>query len=239
MPYLNLDLDYFSHPKVMRLVGLIGAEHVAFPIKLWCHTAKYHCESGVLPAYSIQELESTLGWTGPSTILVEALVKIGFIEKYRDGFRIHDWKEHAGHLVAFKKRAKSGAKARWQKYASSIAKSKITTAPNQPILTVPTKPTKPLVTKAQRRAALEAYVVPEETRTWARAEFGVEIPDDVVREFKDHWANATKLRMDWDATFRNRIRQLVGWKVLVRGQAGAQGIAAWKEKFLAAEEGTA
>ncbi len=45
--------------------------------------------------------------------------------------------------------------------------------------------------------------------------FSVEIPDDVVREFKDYWRTKAKLRIDWEATLKGRVRQLVGWKILV------------------------
>jgi len=138
MPYLNLDLDYFSHPKVMRLVGLLGHQHVAIPIRLWCYVAKYHCATGMLEAYSVNELESVMNWTGEPGQLVEALTKIKFIDKIKNGYKIHDWMEHAGHLSAFKKRAKTAAKKRWSALATSNAtstlKGKITNTPNLPNL---------------------------------------------------------------------------------------------------------
>ncbi len=144
MPYLNLDLDYFSHPKVVRLVGLLGVEHVAIPIRLWCYVGKYHPATGMLQAYSVMELESVLQWSGQSGQLVEALLKIKLLEKKKDGYLIHDWLDHAGHLMAFKKRAITAAKKRWAVIASSNASSnrkpKVTTAP---ILTNPILPNHP------------------------------------------------------------------------------------------------
>ena len=132
MPYLNLDLDYFTHPKTMRLTGLLGPQAVCMPIRLWCYVGKYHCATGMLEAYSKQEIESAIGWTGNSGELVDAMVKISLLEAVPLGYRVHDWKEHAGHLSAFKKRAKTAAKVRWRKYASSTAKSRITTTPILP-----------------------------------------------------------------------------------------------------------
>lgn len=61
MPYLNVDLDYFSHRKAVRLIGLIGSQHVAVPIKLWAYVGKHHCEDGSLKGYSVQEIESIIG----------------------------------------------------------------------------------------------------------------------------------------------------------------------------------
>lgn len=68
----------------------------------------------------------------------------------------------------------------------------------------------------QRREDLEAFSVNEEIREWARKEFNVEIPNDTVEEFKDHWRKEPdrKLRTNWKATFQGNIRKLVGWNVL-------------------------
>lgn len=60
-------------------------------------------------------------------------------------------------------------------------------------------------------AMLEDFQITDAMRDWARQEYSVEIPDDVLAEFKDHWRNEKKLRTDWGATFKSRIRQLVNW----------------------------
>lgn len=116
MPYLNLDLDYFSHPKTNRLIGLLGRGSEAFPLRLWCYCGKYHPGDGRLSDYSVQEIESVLGWCGESGKLVQALLKVGFLHKDTKGYYVHDWLEHEGHLEALKERAKTAAKARWNKY---------------------------------------------------------------------------------------------------------------------------
>lgn len=125
MPFLNLDLDYFSHPKTVRLVGLLGRGAEVLPIRLWCYCGKYHVESGKLTGYSAQEIESAVQWWGKQGELVEALLKVEYLIKTEDGFMVHDWMEHQGHLVGFKKRAVKAAKKRWRKIsnASSIATS--------------------------------------------------------------------------------------------------------------------
>lgn len=116
MPYLNLDLDYFSHPKTNRLIGLLGRGSEAFPLRLWCYCGKYHTGDGRLSDYSVQEIESVLGWCGESGKLVQALLKVGFLHKDTTGYYVHDWLEHEGHLGALKEKAKNAAKARWDKY---------------------------------------------------------------------------------------------------------------------------
>lgn len=154
MPYLNVDLDYFTHPKVVRLIGLLGPQHVSVPIRLWCYVGKHHCDDGALKGYSTQEIESILGWKGQKGDLIAALVKVGFLDVLLNAetetYQVHDWLEHAGHLAAFKKRAKASAEKRWGKLASSNATSiqndEITNAPNHlNHLILPNLPTKPIL----------------------------------------------------------------------------------------------
>jgi hypothetical protein len=147
MPYLNLDLDFFSHPKIVRLSALLGTEASIYPIKLWVWVAKYHAENGMLQGYLKHEIEAMIGWTGEKGALVDAMRKVHLLDECEDGYAIHDWLDHAGFLSVFKKRAKTAAKRRWRRYATSIAtsnaqnktsiaKMQITYAPNH---TIPNK----------------------------------------------------------------------------------------------------
>lgn len=113
MPYLNLDLDYFDHPKTKRLVGLLGRGADVLPIRLWAYCGKYHAESGRLTGYSPQEIEKLIDWWGKSGEAVEALLKVGFLED-KNGLQVHDWKEEQGHIHALKIRNKKVAKNRWK-----------------------------------------------------------------------------------------------------------------------------
>jgi hypothetical protein len=42
----------------------------------------------------------------------------------------------------------------------------------------------------------------------------VHVPDDVLDEFKAYWREQKKLRADWTATFKSRVRQLASRGVL-------------------------
>lgn len=123
MPSLNLDLDYFTNPKVTRLVGLLGVEGFIIPIRLWCYVGKHHPTTGLLTGYSKEEIEQVVEWPGETGRCVDALVKIKFLIEKKESFAVNDWLEHAGHLAAYKKRAKLAAKARWTPHATSIASS--------------------------------------------------------------------------------------------------------------------
>jgi hypothetical protein len=141
VPYLNLDLDYWTNRKTVRLIGLLGVGAEILPLRLWTYVAKHHPETGHLKGYMAEELESAAGWTGIKGKMVDAMLTVGFLENIGDGFKVHGWLDHAGHLAAFKKRAKTAAKRRWRNYALSKPKQTITNAPNLsvPILSEPTQ----------------------------------------------------------------------------------------------------
>lgn len=121
MPELNLDLNYFDHPKTRRLIGLLGNGAEVLPIRLWCHTGKVHAETGRLTGYSTQEIETIVVWWGRKGEAVDALLKVGFLEKTNDGFQVHAWREYQGHLIAYKLRAQKAANARWNRIAEEEA----------------------------------------------------------------------------------------------------------------------
>lgn len=115
MPYLNLDLDYFDHPKTKRLVGLLGRGSDVLPVRLWCYCGKYHAETGDMTGYSPTDLESLIGWWGQPGKAVDALTRLGFLDAAGAGFMVHDWALINGHIAALKARAVAGAQARWAK----------------------------------------------------------------------------------------------------------------------------
>lgn len=121
MPSLNLDVDYFDHPKTKRLIGLLGRGAEVLPLRVWCFVGKYHPESGRLTGYSAQEIESLAGWWGKPGAGVAGLVKVGFLKKDGDEYVIHEWHEHEGHLHAFKVRGRKAAAARWAKIAGDAS----------------------------------------------------------------------------------------------------------------------
>lgn len=144
MPSLNLDIDYFEHRKTKRLIGQLGRGAEVLPLRVWCFAAKYHPVDGKLTGYSAQEIESMVGWWGKAGECIAALVNVGFLVEIKNGWRVHEWKDHEGHLTAYHIRAKKGAKARWAKLAGD-ASSKLEANDKQ--CPIPTKPTKPFSSK--------------------------------------------------------------------------------------------
>jgi hypothetical protein len=142
MSFINLDENYFDHPKTTRLEGLIGVTGGIFPIRLWCWCAKYSKERGSLGKITTAEIEGILRWNGSPGCLVEAMLKVGFLERRGREILCHDWKKTQGHIIAFSIRGKRNIKIRWEKYKKSgnttgITKRPVCDTPNLPNLTKP------------------------------------------------------------------------------------------------------
>lgn len=112
--YLNLDIAFHRHPKTRRLVGLLGRGAETILTRLWCHCGEHHCETGEFTGYSEQEIETIVEWWGKPGACVEALLRLGLLEKTESGYRIHDWFEHCGHLAMLSRRGKKNAEKRWK-----------------------------------------------------------------------------------------------------------------------------
>jgi hypothetical protein len=115
MIFLNLDLDYESHPKTQRLVGLLGNGSEMIPIRLWSYVGKCHPEDGLLTGYGIKEIESIVKWLGNSGEAVSALTKTGFLEKIDNGYHVHEWEDYQRHIYSFRIRNSKVAKNRWRR----------------------------------------------------------------------------------------------------------------------------
>lgn len=183
MSYLNLDLNYFSHPKTMRLTGLLGKEAEVLPIKLWCYCGKHHCQDGKLSGYSPQEVEAVVKWWGKSGDMVTAMLKTAHIRELSEGgYEVVDWLEHNGHLAMFKERARKAAQERWgiseTSNATSNAKDVPKQSPNQP--TIPTKPN-------QTNKVLE----------WFEAVWGKYPRKDGKKDALRHFWATVKTEEDW------------------------------------------
>jgi hypothetical protein len=146
MAYMNVDPDFFEHRKTRRLVALVGPEGVAPVLRLWAYCARFHAEDGLLADYNPEEIESLAGWDGKPGTLLEAMLKVGLLDREGEGVVIHDWKEHQGHIAAFKERGRMMAKRRWSKArhaASNAGPPSSAMLPAMLLPTVPTEPTNP------------------------------------------------------------------------------------------------
>jgi hypothetical protein len=134
---LNLNLNYFDHPKTVRLVGILGRDSDVLPIRLWCHCGRHHFEDGRLAGYTADEIEAIIGWRGERGKCVAALCKLGFLEQVDGGYAVHDFLDHNGHIAMLKRRnrengAKGGRPPKPSGYATGEPKSPNWETPSLP-----------------------------------------------------------------------------------------------------------
>lgn len=119
MAYLNLDPDYFDHPKTLLLVALLGSGSDVLPLRLWAYCSKFSPKDGVIGKRRPIEVESLIRWWGEDGLAIRGLMRSGFVGKTRDGYVVHDWKHHQGHIWALQQRNKKVARNRWDKIRKS------------------------------------------------------------------------------------------------------------------------
>lgn len=162
MPFLNLDLDYFEHPKTTQLVGLLGRGSEVYPLRLWVYVGKFHSSDGHLNGYTDAAIEQILRCPDSHGETVAALEKVGFIERTEKGFKVHDWKAHQGHIHALKMRNKKVARNRWNKIkkqystvdTNGIPKNTTSIPQSYPIHTIPNH-TKPNTKESARKVFIK------------------------------------------------------------------------------------
>lgn len=118
MIYLNLDPNYFDHEKTLRLIARLGPGSEVLPLRLWARAFKSCPEDGEFKNIDAVEIEFLAGWNGEPGKAETELLRLGFIERSENGYKIHKWLEHEGHVKALSERGKAAASARWQKYRS-------------------------------------------------------------------------------------------------------------------------
>ncbi len=115
MPELNIDFDFFEHPKTMMLCARLGEWAEILPIRLWRFAGRFHAETGILSTKSLDVLELHLKWRGEKGEAIESLIEAGFLEPTESGYAVHDFLKRNGHIAALSKRGKSAAKSRWDR----------------------------------------------------------------------------------------------------------------------------
>jgi hypothetical protein len=225
------------HRKVVLLADFLKVEipSMVGHLHLLWHAVLEQQEDGDLSQWSDSVIAHAAMWKGDAPTFVTALRQYGWI----DGSLIHDWLDYVGEYLTRKYHSSDPQKlstiwkAHGYKYGKGKGKyGKIQGSkkevksqqevrlpnpsfpnPSEPDLT---KPNLTVVVSARERklGELEALSLSEELQSWASAEFSVRIPEDVLTEFKAYWREQTKLRTDWMATFKSRIRQLVARGIL-------------------------
>ena len=108
------DVDYFNHPKTLKLKAILGRRHQEadiYPLRLWAWAAKY-AKSGVIPTGSVT-IEAACGWRGVPGRLHAALLAATFLTP--DGLAIHDWMAGIGRAILLYDRKKQKQREKYDR----------------------------------------------------------------------------------------------------------------------------
>lgn len=91
--YVQLDEDYYGHPKTLQLVNLLGQEADTYPPRLWTWAMKYE-KPGVMKSEAM--IETACRWKGEPGKLASAMIEAGFVDL---DLTIHNWMRRTGHDI--------------------------------------------------------------------------------------------------------------------------------------------
>lgn len=178
---IRLSVEFFDHPKTVKLQRRLGVGAVICLQRLWIWTAQNR-SNGVLSGIDCEDVEIAAKWDGEPGEFCQTLVDLRFIDETDGVYALHDWCEHQEYASKEKERkdrARRAADARWGNknasgmpknensnandsselclhYANSILDASLSNAPNQ--------------TKPRRSTTPDGVVVGESTPTGQQCE---------------------------------------------------------------------
>ena len=103
--YLEIDEDFPTHPKTIRLGARLANPTAGFyMLRLWSWARKYQ-KDGDITSYEPAEIEQAAGWPSLDGRFYTAAVAAGFIDELREGQTVvrrtlHNWMKRTGGSVA-------------------------------------------------------------------------------------------------------------------------------------------
>jgi hypothetical protein len=111
LPWVKIDVDLPSHPKLLHLQELLGTtDALGIILRMFCWAAKF-CPTGKVPKHVARPLAAEAvrgavmrdGYGNPDACL-QALQDSGWLEEQKDCFELHDWDDFQGaHIEAAEK----------------------------------------------------------------------------------------------------------------------------------------
>lgn len=127
---IRLSTGFYSHPKTIKLMRIVGAEGVLCLQRLWIWSAQNRAD-GNLAGFEDEDIEIAACWSGACGEFVQALAKLRFLDGDTGAYALHGWDEHQGYVTQEAERiarAKKAANTRWGKNPSDASSN----APSMP-----------------------------------------------------------------------------------------------------------
>lgn len=101
---IRLSINFWTHPKTVKLERRLGLEGVRSLQILWLWAARNRAD-GRLSKLDAEAIEIVADWRGASGKFVETALELVWLEEDDEGYRIHDWQEHNGWAADADKRS--------------------------------------------------------------------------------------------------------------------------------------
>ena len=115
---IRFSVNFWQHPKTIKLTRKGGLEAVRSLQLLWCFCAQERTD-GILSGMDVDDIEIAADWRGEPGRLVELLLNGNWLEQLQDDtYALHGWEERQAYVSKKKLRqeqAKGAAEKRWQK----------------------------------------------------------------------------------------------------------------------------
>lgn len=115
---IRLSINFWQHPKTIKLTRKGGIEAARSVQILWCFCAQERTD-GILSGMDIDDIEIAADWRGEPGLLVELLLSGNWLEQLQNGtYALHGWEERQAYVSkteSRKEQAKAAAEKRWQK----------------------------------------------------------------------------------------------------------------------------
>jgi len=217
-----IEPDFVDHWKTRMLVGLLGDDELApvYLIRLWSHCQNR--KAWVFENMPTLALKGVCHFKGDAEAFEQALVTSGFIERDGASVRVMGWDEYNASLIANWENGKKGGRPPKQKNPTEthgLTKENPNGTQEQPvgnpIREEKIGEEKTLNVSGSSKAEARASRLPnnweatDEQLSFCRKERPDLDAFVVASRFRDYWvavAGAKGRKLDWDATWRNWVR---------------------------------
>jgi hypothetical protein len=90
---IRISVDFWQHPKTVKLERSLGLEAVKALTILWMWCARNRPD-GDLTGLDVEDIEIAADWRGEAGALFKAMLALRWIDEVDGQYRIHDWHEH-------------------------------------------------------------------------------------------------------------------------------------------------
>lgn len=115
---IRFSVNFWQHPKTVKLSRKGGLEAVRSLQILWCFCAQERTD-GILSGMDGDDIEIAADWQGDPGKLLDLLLAGNWLERFEDGtYALHGWEERQAYVSkadSRKAQAKAAAETRWRK----------------------------------------------------------------------------------------------------------------------------